>query len=332
MRHCAYQGQVYKALLWAFDSPSERKIGRRCKVRLQKARITNYRSIKDSGWVEFERDKTIMVGPNEAGKSAFLKALQQINPPVEVPKFEALRDYPRQDYNDITAGRVIPATTTVAEAHFSLEDSDKAIISAEFHDTFYVYKRHLDNSAVHDFVGGPPRPTIATIEKDLRRMAAHVDNRLKEGEEKSTVSLDALFSKRPNNNYYLQGEISSEFISWLEKYLHAVDEADEKEEARYAKLLELCRFGERRKAALDALRAKLPIFVLFSNYYRVKPLIHLAHLATRVEQKLLDDDQYDYGNQCLLNLLGFTARNLSDLGRASEPSPKDAVAHKNYRD
>ena len=27
-----------------------------------------------------------------------------------------------------------------------------------------------------------------------------------------------------------------------------------------------------------------------------------------IEQNLLDDDQYDYGNQCLMKLLGFSAR------------------------
>lgn len=94
-------------------------------MRLLKARITNYRSIKDSGWVEFETDKTIMVGPNEAGKSAFLRALQQINAPEEVKKIDALRDYPRKDYNDITSKRVDPAETDVAVAHFALEDAEK---------------------------------------------------------------------------------------------------------------------------------------------------------------------------------------------------------------
>jgi predicted ATP-dependent endonuclease of OLD family len=58
----------------------------------------------------------------------------------------------------------------------------------------------------------------------------------------------------------------------------------------------------------------------------------LAHLATRIEQKLLDDDQYGYGNECLLRLLGFTARELSDLGRAAEPDPSNHEALKSYRD
>lgn len=64
-------------------------------MRLQRARVTDYRGIIDTGWFEVEKFKTIMVGPNEAGKTAVLQALQQINPPKDVPKLDALRDYPR---------------------------------------------------------------------------------------------------------------------------------------------------------------------------------------------------------------------------------------------
>jgi hypothetical protein len=64
----------------------------------------------------------------------------------------------------------------------------------------------------------------------------------------------------------------------------------------------------------------------------VRPIIHLDHLATRLEQHILDDDQYDYGNECLLKLLGFTARELSNLGKATEPPTSDQTAFKAYRD
>ncbi len=47
---------------------------------------------------------------------------------------------------------------------------------------------------------------------------------------------------------------------------------------------------------------------------------------------MLDDDQYDYGNQCLLKLLGFTARELSELGQAVEPNPSNGDALQAYKD
>ncbi len=67
-------------------------------MRLKKARVAKYRSIRDSGWFDVEHAKTILVGPNEAGKTALLQALQQIGPPEGVRRFDALRDYPRSEY------------------------------------------------------------------------------------------------------------------------------------------------------------------------------------------------------------------------------------------
>ena len=72
------------------------------------------------------------------------------------------------------------------------------------------------------------------------------------------------------------------------------------------------------------------MFVYFSNYFGVRPNLHLRRFAERTEQKLLDDDRYDYGNLCLLKLLGFTARELADLGDAPDPGD-DPVAFERYR-
>ena len=77
---------------------------------------------------------------------------------------------------------------------------------------------------------------------------------------------------------------------------------------------------------------RLPVFVYFSNYFRVHPRLHLRHLADRIEQGILDDDEYDRGNSCLLDLLRFTARELSDLGDAPDPQPNDVEAKKAYQD
>ena len=49
-------------------------------MRLVQARVQNYRCVRDTGWFDIEEAKTILVGPNEAGKTAVLEALQQINP------------------------------------------------------------------------------------------------------------------------------------------------------------------------------------------------------------------------------------------------------------
>lgn len=119
-------------------------------MRLIKARIQGYRSIIDTGYFDIENGKTILVGPNEAGKSAILQALQKLNPPDGVELFNPLRDYPRAKYDeDIEKGNIDPKTFTVVEGYFSLEDSEKKDLPESYRDIIYVYGRKLDNSTWH---------------------------------------------------------------------------------------------------------------------------------------------------------------------------------------
>src|SRR5689334_13091011 len=108
-------------------------------MRLKKARVKNYRSIRDTGLFDVEAEKTILVGPNEAGKSALLSALQRINPPGFIRRFDALRDYPRAEFSDVMAGKVRLEEETIVEGHFDLDASDKEAIPSEFRECRYIY-------------------------------------------------------------------------------------------------------------------------------------------------------------------------------------------------
>jgi energy-coupling factor transporter ATP-binding protein EcfA2 len=59
-------------------------------------RVTNYRNINDSGWVELAQ-VTALVGRNESGKTALLKALHKFNPPT-AQKYHPQREFPRDRF------------------------------------------------------------------------------------------------------------------------------------------------------------------------------------------------------------------------------------------
>ena len=148
-------------------------------MRLKKARIQKYRSVIDTGDFDVEDQKTILVGPNEAGKSAVLQALQQINAPTGVPGFDPLRDYPRSLYNaDIVRGKIEPKDITVAEAEFSLEEKDWPVVPPEFRACTFSAGRTLDNKSWFQLNGGPPDPTFGDVKRDLVQLAAYVDARV----------------------------------------------------------------------------------------------------------------------------------------------------------
>jgi hypothetical protein len=306
-------------------------------MRLKTAHVRNYRSVRDTGVFEIEHDKTILVGPNEAGKTAILQALQRVHAPKGVKMFDALRDYPRALYNDITTGRVKPEDVPVATVMFELDDDDKAALPHSFAGCGYSFTRNLDNSATHHLVGGPALPVYADVKKDLIRLAAHIDGRTSapaDSETAAPTQAAALativvgWSDRSN----LVDAGTTKLRTWLDAAAALVDEVDKAEEERLDRLFAALDVSKDRNEALAILQPRIPVFVLFSNYFRVRPLIHLSHLADRLESNILDDDQYDYGNRCLLSLLGFTARGLSDLGKAPEPAADQPPQLQTYRD
>lgn len=303
-------------------------------MRLVAAQVKKYRSIRDTGWFDIEHAKTILVGANEAGKTAVLQALQQINAPDDVPGFDALRDYPRSEYNDITTGKVKPSTVTVVTAKFALEAADLAALPPGFDAATYVCGRKLDNQSWHRIEGGPANPAFtADLAKDLVRMAAHADKQSDTGDggELPSVSLKQVLAGWAEGSTLGIDEAAA-LRAWLDKIAILVDEDNSTEEKRHNRLVALTQIPGHRDHALKELWRRRPVFVLFNNYFRVKPLIHLAHLASRIETGVLDDDQYDYGNQCLMKLLGFTAAQLSELGRAAEPALNDVAGLQRYRD
>jgi predicted ATP-dependent endonuclease of OLD family len=67
---------------------------------LKSYRVTDFKSITDSGEIRVDDKITALVGKNESGKTACLEALYRLNPvPTGHPDtFEALRDFPRARY------------------------------------------------------------------------------------------------------------------------------------------------------------------------------------------------------------------------------------------
>ena len=225
----------------------------------------------------------------------------------------------------------------MVEGHFALEDVDKAAVPEAFRNCTYVIGKRLDNTASHRLDGGPAVATYASVKSDLARLVSYVDARVptppadKPAIHKPGAKLESVVAGW-HDTTLISDTRATALKTWLSETLQYVEEGNKAEEDRHQRLMDACNEDAERTAVLETLRKRKPVFVLFSNYFRVRPLIHLEHLATRLEKKLLDDDQYDYGNQCLLKLLGFMARELSDLGKAAEPVANDQAALQKYRD
>ncbi len=289
-------------------------------MRLTKARVQGYRSIIDSGWFDVENGKTIMVGPNEAGKTAILQALQKLNPPKGVELFNPLRDYPRAKYDeDIEKGGIDPKEFTVVEGHFSLDESDVAELPEGYKDVIYVYGRCLDNSAWHRLENAPNALIFSDIDKDLQKMSLHFQETAKaqDAEERLInaiqTEIDGLVSGLGKSSE-ISTEKAKQLKDWMKKNIKYLDDDNSKENSRYEKIEEQLERPSEYNSVLAACEKMMPSFILFSNYFRIKPVLHLRKLADRIASNSLDDSQYDYGNICLLKFLGFTPKELADAG------------------
>ena len=305
-------------------------------MRLKQAQVQNYRSVRDTGWFDVEEAKTILVGPNEAGKTAVLEALHQINPPKGSRGLNPLRDYPRKLYNaDIQLRRLDPANIPVVSARFALDPDELAELPEGFGATEYLFTRYLNGRYTHTLENSPETVVFSDdIRKDLQRLAIHVDKRTADGQENDDptlgTELQQIITQWQVGTTRIGGDRASSLKQWLDAATEFIDENDETEDQRHTRLLGYTRIDESRDSAVRKLHSRLPVFVYFNNYFRVRPNLHLRHFAERVEQNLLDDDRYDYGNLCLLKLLGFNARELADLGDPPDPGD-DKEAFDSYR-
>lgn len=76
-------------------------IGRGAKMRLMQFKVTNFRSVVDSGWVDAER-VTALIGVNESGKTNLLLPLWKLNPARE-GEIKPTSDYPKGNYATVRA-------------------------------------------------------------------------------------------------------------------------------------------------------------------------------------------------------------------------------------
>ncbi|MFD4723389.1 AAA family ATPase [Streptomyces sp. NPDC058423] len=285
--------------------------------------MTNYRSVIDSTEFEVEPDKTIVVGANEAGKTAVLRALQQVNPPADQRDgLDALRDYPRSRYTELDRGDKEAGDVPVARATFTLDSDDIAVLHDVDAEVFadaktFVVTRYLDNGRTWDLPGVSRSVQWKDASKDAARLKAHIKGRGEEGQELADELDQLLVGVRDTTR--LVGPIANKLDDWLERALPHIDEENKQADAQFDRLRAAARRYSIFKQAQDALEPRIPVFVYYSQYFTVRPRIHLANLAQRQAADDVDQE-YDFGNLCLLDLLGFTAAELSQMD--SQPAPQ----------
>ena len=144
-------------------------------MRLAAFRVQNYKRIEDTGWVT-SRDLTVLVGKNEAGKSAVLRGLSKLNP-SDGEGYDGLREFPRRRYSDEYDER-----TVVASGKFVFDDDDRAALAAitplvSAVESAVISRRYDDTYTV-DFA--PPTGTDSFLKRDVREAVQTARDKVEE--------------------------------------------------------------------------------------------------------------------------------------------------------
>lgn len=178
-------------------------------MKLTKYRVTNFRSVKNSGWIDCD-DVTTLVGVNESGKSNLLLALWKLNPARE-GKIDILHDMP---VSELSTLRDKADEVLFVSAEFEIDEQcatkilDLAKCKCEI-GSKVVVSRYYNGEYLIEFPEGEPEKTddVEDEEEEIAKPAKELD--------------DVILQEIPKFVYYSNyGNLSSKIylpnvIKWL---------------------------------------------------------------------------------------------------------------------
>ena len=217
-------------------------------MKLVKVHVQNYRSILDSGEIEIEKIKTVLVGINEAGKTALLKAINQLNPASEIEKVSLLRDFPRSKYAEHIKGQNIDElckSTPLVSGTFILEPSDIKIIQSTFKEvleteidlTKIIYIKNKFYQGYNHTLENINRFTWGEIKKDILRLNEALS--LANNTEELITAINTLLQQASGDHYYINESHSGSLKTLIEKCEIKIDEDNKKELERINKIFKV---------------------------------------------------------------------------------------------
>ena len=258
-------------------------------MKLKAVRIQNYQSIIDSN--EFEiGEVTCLVGKNESGKTAILRALSRLNPlNQQDAKYEGIRDYPRSQfasYERAVANKTREPANVVA-ATFLLDSDDVEQVSSLVgqdslpnHEVKLTLSKGYTNATRIGNMG-------LLLEPALRHLISHYD-------------LSESIAAHLRQHSTAQAMLNC--LNELKESDQDISEADDlMDDLKAIHKNGLSLFVYRK-----VLRDRVPKFLYFDEYYQMKGQDNLDSLLERQDSDNLEDSDHP-----LLGLIGLAGLDLN---------------------
>lgn len=264
-------------------------------MELINVRITNFRSVEDSGGFSVE-PITCLVGKNEAGKTGVLQAIGALNPHTSTPLvLDRVRDYPRRfltEYEKRHAEKDAIAITTT----WKLADNEIKLIEAEF-GPGVVTNRDIQIVRRYDAEGIEWNVSI-DYQKAVNKL---IGDAVLSAPEKSQIGA-------PTNSQQLRDAIIR------------IENQTEKHKKLLTRLDALS--GKSIRGQIEHILSKhLPKFMYFSNYDRMSGLVRLDILKQELADKTLFSNPSKSGDRLFYEFLQYAGIEIDDILKAATYEP-----------
>jgi predicted ATP-dependent endonuclease of OLD family len=255
---------------------------------LTNAQIKVFKSIEESGDVSIDPYVTVLVGQNEAGKTAFLQALHKAKSIDDDVAYDVTDDYPRRSLTEyLRQHEKTPAV--VAELTYEFQSSDNDRIKEKYgielpEDYKFTVSHKYDGGSTLSF-NVPEKPYIQRIVTEASlpsEIAEKAANAL------SVAHLIAMLNA---------ADLNTEGTNFLNK----LNEDFKSTTALWSNKLS-------QKIWMESVNPHIPKFLYFDDYYLLPGKINLPALKQRVATSTLKDE-----DKTVLSLLRMAGVELDDL-------------------
>ena len=291
-------------------------------MKLIKTWVKLYRNVVDSGELSIEDSVTCLVGKNESGKTALLKALYSLNPHnPNLVDLNTTKDYPRwlkrKGEREGNLGDVTPIT-----AVFSLDEDDIDYLNGELNipvpkNVELYVKRSYNNELISKLESSEEDWIKSILNSNIIKEDIKTDVFKPKTIEEFITKLNDLHQERKDEISKEEPstedtEEGSEEVKSSEEVIEEPDEKLNDIESAITKVefIQIIKNENIDEKFITSIKARLPTFFYYNSYSSLKGQINLDKTFEMIDQEKEDMNIEDETSIALLKLAGITKDNI----------------------